>query len=52
MKFLLLPVLVTFFAVAQVYCEDNDPKEEVDYWTNSNQIQVVYSKIFSLYSYN
>lgn len=40
MKLLLLPVLMAFFAVAQVYCEEIDPKEEVDYWTSSNQIQV------------
>eukprot|EP00064_Thunnus_orientalis_P006888 superscaffoldBa00000738_g6907 len=38
MKLLLLPVLMALFAVAQVFCE-NDPKEEVDYWTSSNQIQ-------------
>lgn len=41
MKFLLLPVLVVFFAAAQVFCEENDPKEETDYWTSSNQIQVL-----------
>nr|XP_020441638.1 protachykinin-1 [Monopterus albus] len=39
MKFLLLPVLVAFFAVPQVFCEENDPKEETDYWTSSNQNQ-------------
>ncbi|XP_069031944.1 protachykinin-1 isoform X2 [Embiotoca jacksoni] len=39
MKFLLLPVLMAFFAVAQVFCEENEPKEETDYWTSSNQIQ-------------
>ncbi|KAK2829968.1 hypothetical protein Q5P01_017899 [Channa striata] len=39
MKLLLLPVLVAFFAVVQVRCEENEPKGEVDYWTNSNQIQ-------------
>nr|XP_046273998.1 protachykinin-1 isoform X2 [Scatophagus argus] len=39
MKLLLLPVLMAFFAVAQVFCEENDPKEEVDYWTSTNQIQ-------------
>ncbi|MEQ2168574.1 hypothetical protein GOODEAATRI_016066 [Goodea atripinnis] len=26
-------------AVAQVFCEDGDPKEGADYWTSSNQIQ-------------
>lgn len=45
MKLLLLPVLMAFVAVAQVFCE-NDPKEDVDYWTNSNQIQVLYYFIF------
>lgn len=44
MKFLLLPVLVAFLAVAQVYCEENEPKEETDYWTSSNEIQVMYSR--------
>lgn len=44
MKLLLLPVLMAFFAVAQVFCEENDPKEEADYWTSSNQIQVLYSR--------
>ncbi|KAM7383761.1 hypothetical protein PAMA_011220 [Pampus argenteus] len=39
MKLLLLPVLMALFAVAQVFCEENDPKEEADYWTSSNQIQ-------------
>ncbi|XP_020494288.1 protachykinin-1 [Labrus bergylta] len=37
MKLLLFPVLMAFVAVAQVFCED--PKEEADYWTSSNQIQ-------------
>lgn len=41
MKLLLLPVLMAFFAVAQVFCEENDPKEEADYWTSNNQLQVV-----------
>jgi len=40
MKFLLLPVLMALVAVAQVFCEDNDPIEGSDYWTSSNQIQV------------
>ncbi|KAG8005004.1 Protachykinin, partial [Nibea albiflora] len=39
MKLLLLPVLMALFTVAQVSCEENDPKEEADYWTSSNQIQ-------------
>lgn len=42
MKLLLLPVLMALFTVAQVSCEENDPKEEADYWTSSNQIQVDY----------
>lgn len=40
MKLLLLPILMTFVAVAQVFCEEIDPKEEADYWASSNQIQV------------
>lgn len=39
MKLLFFHVLMAFVAVAQVFCED--PKEEADYWTNSNQIQVI-----------
>ncbi|XP_072226958.1 protachykinin-1 [Leuresthes tenuis] len=39
MKFLLLPVLMALVAVAQVFCEDKDPKEGSDYWTSRNQIQ-------------
>ncbi|XP_031727212.1 protachykinin-1 [Anarrhichthys ocellatus] len=39
MKLVILPVLMAFFAVAQVFCEENDPKEDADYWTNSNDIQ-------------
>ncbi|KAG7500355.1 protachykinin-1 [Solea senegalensis] len=38
MKLLILPILMVLFAVVQVFCE-NDPKEEADYWTSSNQIQ-------------
>uniref|UniRef100_A0A3B4YGW4 Tachykinin precursor 1 n=1 Tax=Seriola lalandi dorsalis TaxID=1841481 RepID=A0A3B4YGW4_SERLL len=45
MKLLLLPVLMAFFAVVQVFCEENEPREEADYWTSSNQIQVVYTEI-------
>lgn len=40
MKFLLVAVLVTLFAAAHVSCEENDPKEDTDYWTSTNQIQV------------
>ena len=43
MKLLLLPVLMFFFAVAQVFCEENDQKGEADNWTGSYQIQVIYS---------
>ncbi|XP_026156373.1 protachykinin-1 isoform X2 [Mastacembelus armatus] len=39
MKLLLLPVLMAFVAVAQVFCEENDLNEEGDYWTSSHQIQ-------------
>ncbi|XP_075962085.1 protachykinin-1 [Anarhichas minor] len=39
MKLVILPVLMAFFAVAQVFCEENDPKQDADYWTNSNDIQ-------------
>lgn len=50
MKLLLLPALMAFFAVAQVFCEENDPKEEADYWASSNQIQVVYSRGLFIFS--
>uniref|UniRef100_A0A3P8S821 Tachykinin precursor 1 n=1 Tax=Amphiprion percula TaxID=161767 RepID=A0A3P8S821_AMPPE len=39
MKFQLLPVLMAFFAVAQVFCDDNEPKGDADYWASNNQIQ-------------
>lgn len=39
MKFLLVAVLMALFAAAQVSCEENDPKEDTDYWTSTNQIQ-------------
>ncbi|KAM4539292.1 protachykinin-1 isoform 2-T2 [Odontesthes bonariensis] len=39
MKFLLLPLLMALLAVAQVFCEDDDPKEGSDYWPSSHQIQ-------------
>lgn len=50
MKLLLLPVLMAFFAVAQVFCEEIDPKEESDYWTSSNQIQVRTSGVYLTYT--
>lgn len=40
MKLLFFPVLMAFFAVAQVFCEESDPREEADYWS-SNKIQVL-----------
>lgn len=40
MKLLFLPLLMALIAVAQVFCEDGEPKEGADYWTSSNQIQV------------
>uniref|UniRef100_A0A668A5T2 Tachykinin precursor 1 n=2 Tax=Myripristis murdjan TaxID=586833 RepID=A0A668A5T2_9TELE len=39
MKLLLLPLLMAFLAVAQVFCEEIGPKEELDYWTSSSQMQ-------------
>ncbi|XP_056154145.1 protachykinin-1 [Lampris incognitus] len=36
---LLLPLLVAFLAVAHAFCEEIVPKEELDYWTSSDQIQ-------------
>lgn len=42
MKLLLLPLLMAFLAVAQVFCEEIGPKEELDYWTSSSQMQVPY----------
>ncbi|XP_032367119.1 protachykinin-1 [Etheostoma spectabile] len=39
MKVLLLPVLMALLAVGQVFGEENDIKEDADYWTSSNQIQ-------------
>ena len=49
MKFLLLPVLMALLAVAQVFCEGNEPREEADYWTSANQIQVVFLFFFFLF---
>lgn len=39
MKFL-LPSVVIFFVLCQVFGEESGPKEDLDYWTGSNQIQV------------
>ncbi|XP_030597369.1 protachykinin-1 [Archocentrus centrarchus] len=39
MKFLLVAVLTALFAAAQVSSEENDLKEDTDYWTSTNQIQ-------------
>ncbi|KAG7225385.1 hypothetical protein INR49_027374, partial [Caranx melampygus] len=39
MKLLLLSVFMAFFAAVQVFCEENEPREDADYWTSSNQIQ-------------
>lgn len=38
MKFL-LPVVVVFLVLCQVFGEEFGPKEDHDYWTSSNQIQ-------------
>lgn len=43
MKLLLISVFMAFFAVVQVFCEENEPREDTDYWTSSNQIQVGYT---------
>nr|UYD62655.1 tachykinin precursor 1 [Oreochromis niloticus] len=39
MKSLLVAVLMVLIAAAQVSGEENDPKEDTDYWTSTNQIQ-------------
>ncbi|KAM3858054.1 protachykinin-1 [Diretmus argenteus] len=39
MKLLLLPLSMAFLAVAQIFCEEIGPKEELDYWTSSSQVQ-------------
>ncbi|XP_064836137.1 protachykinin-like isoform X2 [Oncorhynchus masou masou] len=31
---LLLPLVIAFLAIAQVFCEDIGPKEDLDYWMN------------------
>ncbi|XP_067267850.1 protachykinin-1 isoform X2 [Chanodichthys erythropterus] len=38
MKFL-LPAVVFFLILCQVFGEELGPKEDLDYWTGSNQIQ-------------
>lgn len=40
MKLLLLQVLIAVVAVAQIFGEEIDTKEETDYWTSSNQMRV------------
>lgn len=40
MKLLLLQVLMVVVAVAQIFGEEIDTKEEADYWTSSNQMRV------------
>lgn len=40
MKSLLVAVLMVLITAAQVSGEENDPKEDTDYWTSTNQIQV------------
>uniref|UniRef100_A0AAY5KUS3 Tachykinin domain-containing protein n=1 Tax=Esox lucius TaxID=8010 RepID=A0AAY5KUS3_ESOLU len=32
---LLLPIVIAFLAIAQVFCEEIGPKEDLDYWTNN-----------------
>ncbi|XP_004561019.1 protachykinin-1 isoform X4 [Maylandia zebra] len=39
MKSLLVAVLMVLITAAQVSGEENDPKEDTDYWTSTNQIQ-------------
>lgn len=36
---LLLPLVIAFLAIAQVFCEEIGPKEDLDYWMN-DQITV------------
>ncbi|XP_064838680.1 protachykinin-like [Oncorhynchus masou masou] len=31
---LLLPLVIAFIAIAQFFCEEIGPKEDLDYWTN------------------
>ncbi|XP_016144965.1 protachykinin-1 [Sinocyclocheilus grahami] len=38
MKFL-LPAVVVFLVLCQVFGEELSPKEDLDYWTGSNQVQ-------------
>lgn len=42
MKFL-LPSVVIFLVLCQVFGEELGPKEDLDYWTGSNQVQVSFS---------
>ncbi|XP_028316631.1 protachykinin-1 [Gouania willdenowi] len=39
MKFLLLALLMAFFAMTQVFGEKNDSKEEAAYWMDRNHVQ-------------
>lgn len=47
MKFL-LPAAVIFLVLCQVFGEELGPKEDLDYWTGNNQIQVSFF-IFDFY---
>lgn len=40
MKLLLLQVLMAVVAVAPIFGEEIDTKEETDYWTSTNQMRV------------
>ncbi len=42
MKFI-LPAVVIFLVLCQVFGEELGPKEDIDYWTGSNQVQVSFS---------
>lgn len=39
MKLLLLPLLMALFATFEVFGEESNPREDVDYWATTNQIQ-------------
>lgn len=39
MKLLLLPLLMAVFATFEVFGEESNPREDVDYWASTNQIQ-------------
>lgn len=47
MKFF-APVVVLFFVLCQVFGEELGPKEDPDYWTNNNQLQVRFFTLISL----